>query len=219
MTDVFAHKQVAELGSLDEGHDLDGTPSFLSGALPDRVGHRPHVESCLPQAQMDQQSPGDVMEGLVVAARTLTKGLVTEGPLSMPPNYISFHLNSREIPNGACMTPGGPLYGTEFAHIRSLWRPPEDAIMLEEVSKKGKRWHSIQGGGQGSMCLCLTLRDADHVIHSGWGERRLLEGEEISGRALPHGLVLVYAPRSLDEVPVVIRILEASLKYATSTER
>ena len=63
------------------------------------------------------------------------------------------------MPFEASMTPGGPSKGREFAHIHTKYFPESN--------------HKNQGGGQGSMHVCLSLKDAANVIDTRWGERHL----------------------------------------------
>ena len=114
------------------------------------------------------------------------------------------------------MTPGGPACGREFAHIHTLYRPDDDPFVVAQ-KRAGARWQSYQGGGQGSLHLCLTLRDAAAVLAAGWGEAHLLAGRAMGpGARVPRGLVLVYAPRDAGEVDVALRVLKASLAFAKS---
>ena len=111
------------------------------------------------------------------------------------------------MPLEASMTPGGPRKGREFAHIHTKYDP--------EYTDKN------QGGGQGSIHLCLSLKDAATVLEARWGERHLNAGEVFNKKwapdlTLPRGLVLVYAPRNEKEVDTVLKILEASYAYASS---
>ena len=176
--------------------------------------------NCLPHAQMEQQSPDDVFNSMKAqATEMLSPFMVVAGAttVSMPSTYPAFHLcEPCEMPEEACMTPGGPSCGREFAHIHTLYRPDDDPFVVRK-REQGARWQSYQGGGQGSLHMCLTLRDAAAVLSSGWGEPHLLAGQEMApGMCVPRGLVLVYAPRNLDEVSTVIGILKASLQFARS---
>ena len=112
------------------------------------------------------------------------------------------------------MTPGGPTQA-EFAHIHTLY---EEDSHPDVISAKARApWQGYQGGGQGSMHLCLTLKDAASVAASGWGEAHLLAGMEMGGgMRVARGTMLVYAPRSMDEVKTVLLILQASLDFASS---
>ena len=67
------------------------------------------------------------------------------------------------------------------------------------------------------MHTALTLADAAAAIDAGWAEPHLLAGRTMGGgRAVPAGLVLVYAPRTAAEVPTVLEIIRAALAFATS---
>ena len=63
------------------------------------------------------------------------------------------------------MSPGGPRPGaTEFAHIHTQYYAPDS----EFAQAQGTRpWQAWQGGGQGSMHLCLTLQDTATVLENG----------------------------------------------------
>ena len=114
------------------------------------------------------------------------------------------------------MTPGGPTQGREFAHIHTLYKEDSHPDVIS-AKARGTPWQGYQGGGQGSMHLCLTLKDAASVAASGWGEAHLLAGMEMGGGVrVARGTMLVYAPRSMDEVKTVLLILQASLEFASS---
>ena len=61
------------------------------------------------------------------------------------------------------------------------------------------------------MHLTLHPHDAALVISSGWGERHPLAGRQIFGkRLLPSGFVMVYAPRTEEQVAVLMEIVRAA---------
>ena len=91
------------------------------------------------------------------------------------------------------MTPGGPDRGREFAHIHTAYKEDSHPDVIS-AKAKGVPWQGYQGGGQGSMHLCLTLKDAASVVESGWGETHLLAGMEMGGGTrVARGTMLVYA--------------------------
>jgi hypothetical protein len=212
---------------------LDGfekCDSFLQRDLPERSGPRPECENCLPHAQMDQQSSAELFEKLKERALSLLGKHVTVGKstVSMPSTFPAFHLVCQEcnsnsnstsmMPVDACMTPGGPTCGSEFAHVHARYYSHNSTHAL---ANNHKRWQEWQGGGQGSMHLCLTLKDAGTVLEKNWGERHLLAGggDDSSPRppgVVPNGLVLVYSPRTPDELEVSLKILQASFLFAQS---
>ena len=114
------------------------------------------------------------------------------------------------------MTLGGPCCGLEFAHVHTK-SIPDDHPLAVSAKRQGAPWQAYQGGGQGSMHVCLTLRDAAAVLDAGWGELHLLAGQSMGpGARVPRGLVLIYAPRDEEEVAVVTDILAASHAFSKS---
>ena len=215
---------------------------LLEDEIPQRVGDRPDCESCLPHAQMNQQSSDDVFKYLKERAlEQMTSNddvKIGKSTVSMPSTFPAFHLichacndsnNSNpevsvssktipgmKMPEEACMTPGGPTCGTEFAHIHTRYYP-SDSLFAKEQTSKARRWQEWQGGGQGSMHMCLTLKDAALVLQRGWGERHLLAGNSESvGFNVPSGLVLIYAPRTIEESNICMKFLYASKSFAKS---
>eukprot|EP01043_Picozoa_sp_COSAG02_P049897 COSAG02_NODE_5063_length_4677_cov_9.641110_2_plen_269_part_00 len=198
--------------------DFEAAVAYLAAPLPHRVGERPSTQACLPHAQMSDQSSDGVMEALLEGARQLTepKAVADRSTVSMPSTFPAFHLKSKEIPEEATMTPGGPTRGREFAHIHTLYKEDSNPDVIS-AKARGVPWQGYQGGGQGSMHLCLTLKDAASVVAGGWGETHLLAGMEMGGgMRVARGTLLVYAPRSMDEVQTVLLILQASLDFASS---
>ncbi|MBY6364604.1 luciferase domain-containing protein [Rhodococcoides corynebacterioides] len=61
----------------------------------------------------------------------------------------------------------------------------------------------------GSMHMVFSGRDAAQILDKGWGERHGLAGRG----PLPITYLLIYAPRSADELRVVAILLDASLAY------
>lgn len=200
--------------------DYESSHAYLTSALPPREGQRPKTESCLPHAQMEAESPDDVLEALTTAAAaSLGKNVVqSRSTVSVPSTWPAYHLcmpcSDDAMPHEACMTPGGPACGLEFAHVHARYIPGDHPTAVE-AKARGLPWQAYQGGGQGSMHLCLTLRDAAAVMEAGWGELHLLAGQAMGpGAKVPRGLVLIYAPRTVEEVSTVVKILEASHTFA-----
>ena len=111
---------------------------------------------------------------------------------------------------------GGPACGLEFAHVHARYIPSDHPTAVQ-AKARGLPWQEYQGGGQGSMHMCISLRDAAAVLDAGWGELHLLAGRAMGpGAKVPRGLVLVYAPRTAEEVSTVVRILGASHAFARS---
>jgi hypothetical protein len=202
--------------------DYASSPSFLPAPLAPRAGPRPRTMTCLPHAQMEAESPDGVFEALKAAAtkRLGETARVDRTTVSVPSTWPAFHLcepcAAERMPHEACMTPGGPRRGLEFAHVHAKYIPEEHPTAVA-ARRQGAPWQAYQGGGQGSMHMCLTLRDAAAVLDAGWGELHLLAGQRMGpGASVPRGLVLVYAPRDEAEVALVIDILAASHAFSKS---
>lgn len=58
----------------------------------------------------------------------------------------------------------------------------------------------------------LSAADAKVVLDRGWGERHGLSGKK--GLGIPLGYVMVFAPRSTEEVETVGMIATAAARYA-----
>jgi len=222
-------QEICHRSNSDKADDLSAMPGFeespvfLSAAyedgdewqaLPHRSGSRPECQSCLPHAQMTDQTPDEIFDVLVERATALkNEGAETgRSHVSMPSTFPAFHLRGRrKMPKEARMI------HREFAHIHKKYLS-DDHPRVIAANRQGQSWQSYQGGGQGSMHMCLSLKDAATVIRSGWGEPHILAGADMGGMKLARGLVLVYAPRTLEEVDTVLKILSASLSFAKSKD-
>lgn len=66
---------------------------------------------------------------------------------------------------------------------------------------------------EGSSHVTLSLADAEEVMTKGWGERH-----KLSGKGLPWGYVLLYAPRNEEEITVLGRLLRAGVRFISAGE-
>jgi len=64
-----------------------------------------------------------------------------------------------------------------------------------------------------SVHVCLHPLDAAEVVDKGWGELFPLNGQKAAFGRLDEGLVLLYAPRSEDELEVILKIVNAGILY------
>ena len=60
-----------------------------------------------------------------------------------------------------------------------------------------------------SAHVTLSFADAQEVISKGFGERHRLSGT----RMLPLGYTMLYVPRSIEEVDVLVEIFQAGIDY------
>lgn len=91
----------------------------------------------------------------------------------------------------------------------------KDTYSIPLLIKRARRELVHVHGTDMSGHLCLSLADAKEVLEKKWGERQRLSGS----RLIPLGYVLLYIPRTLEEVEVYLRIIEAGIEYARSNGR
>ena len=68
----------------------------------------------------------------------------------------------------------------------------------------------VHCGAEGSCHAVLSAADAKVVLEKGWGERHGLSGR---GVGVPLGYVMVFAPRSVEEVEVIGMVARAAARY------
>jgi hypothetical protein len=78
----------------------------------------------------------------------------------------------------------------------------------------GTEFAHVHGKQDGSLHLVLSEADAALVLERGWGELHLMAGQRLRDLSLPNGLIMIYAPRTMDEIVTVLRIVRASWAYA-----
>ena len=66
----------------------------------------------------------------------------------------------------------------------------------------------------GSMHLTWSASDAKYVIEQGWGEDHYL----VTQGRYPPGLIMVFSPRSYEELDIVKQIVARSYMFATGKE-
>lgn len=76
---------------------------------------------------------------------------------------------------------------------------------------RGREFAHFHPGPDWSLHLALPDATADLVIERGWAELHLIARTE----HLPGSVVMVYAPRDPGEAEVVLRLLQASLEFAS----
>ena len=86
--------------------------------------------------------------------------------------------------------------------------------MLREISH-------VHSSGDHSIHVTLSQQDCIKVLNAGWGQRHGLAGVktlELLGFALSYQYILLYAPRDIAEIQIVMEIVEASIKYMSNDE-
>ncbi|KAJ0414805.1 hypothetical protein BJY00DRAFT_18791 [Aspergillus carlsbadensis] len=163
--------------------------------LPEREGQRPRLGSfAVPQRQVDQ-----------VPSREIKDKLMTE--------YEAFLARNKHIID---RVPSILEKYTDAAHVcHDIPLTPIAAQLKREICH-------VHGTSDHSIHVTLAPADCKRVIESGWGQRFPLAGTSLFrnltlGRlpVIPREYILVYAPRTEEEIAVVMRIVEASVQYVT----
>lgn len=68
--------------------------------------------------------------------------------------------------------------------------------------------HAGTGSGEYSMHMCLSPMDCKEVISKKWGERMTLAGSFV-----PHEYLIIYTPRTKEELEVVKSIINAAILF------
>ena len=171
--------------------------------LPNRRGPRPTVAGIAPHRQTTQKGSPEMQLALANAFTSLESSnasLISTGISCFEHHNLALFFSPRPIhvqapadtfiqmsalkTDHTCVLPPNPLNQT-------CGRPAEIAHL-----------HTIDS----SMHMTLHPADAAVVINRGWGERHPLAGR---GSWVPRGFVMVYAPRSHDEIDVLMEIVRA----------
>ena len=107
---------------------------------------------------------------------------------------------------------------------KSVLEAHASAIFLKEdvpassVARGAQREIShVHSSGDYSIHVTLSPQDCIKVLDAGWGQRHGLSGVEplkwIVGVAVSRQYVLLYAPRDVPEIQVVMKIVQASVNY------
>ena len=167
-----------------------GTASDSQGlnAMPPRPGARPTIAPfAIPHRQTDQLNSEAQRE----RQKSVFKAIVDENQrlVHYRKSYFEAHndavfLKNPETGNQAIV----PTSHGEIGHVH-----PSD----------------------GSMHFSLSPSDTKEVLEKGWGELHGLAGQSYEkGRSLPATYVLVYAPRTEDELALIRQILQAAIQYS-----
>ncbi|KAH8705565.1 hypothetical protein BGW36DRAFT_393147 [Talaromyces proteolyticus] len=166
---------------------------YPNGKLPKREGKVPRVGiHAIPQRQLDQVPSQSIREKLADAFTTLVKN-------------------------------NPSLLKTATSH----WERRTEALWLSDGAKetslsKGEVSH-IHGTSDHSVHVILSPADAKKVIEANWGQRHALSGAKVLFGtfelpwvfAIPSTYLLIYAPRSEEEVKVVMEIVKGGVRYMT----
>lgn len=164
------------------------TPSYLTTPLQQRKGPRPRI---MARTMPHRQVPEPIDPAARERLLNLMKDLAAQYPhlLTVAPSK----------------TEGG---STDAIYAR------EDLETLNPVAKKDtllKREIAHAHPSDNSLHVWMSEADARKVVETGWGERFPLG-------FVSKGWVMIYAPRSGEEVDVVVGIVRAGVGWVTGVE-
>ena len=167
--------------------------------LPRRQGSRPQVAGIAPHRQITQKPSPEVHEALAAAHKELEFS---------NSNTVSTGVSCFEHHNLALFFSPCSTFKRNPEALSSSALDLSQSTMLRPLNSTcGKpaeisHMHAIDG----SMHLTLHPADAALVLANGWGEMHPLAGR---GSWVPRGFVMVYAPRTKDDIKVVMDIVRA----------
>ena len=171
-----------------------------SHTLAQRQSDRPKVAGLAPQRQLTQRGTNEDVQRLSVAMRALAASnpdFVQTG-ISCFEKFSLALFMSRTLANVSTVV-DKKNRKCEVIRNATCGMPPEIAHMH---------------GSEGSLHLTLHPEDAAVVIKRGWGERHPLSGRW----SVPRGFVMVYAPKTEEELNAVMAIIRAGCWWVGSVE-
>ncbi|KAL2069862.1 hypothetical protein VTL71DRAFT_14541 [Oculimacula yallundae] len=164
---------------------LEVGTSFLPGELPERVGPRPEISKWMAPHRQTSQLTGDDMHKLLAEAM----------------DDLATKYSSHTMVRTSVLEKSGDAFLVA-----------DGVVTPNSVAKSTKREiaHVHAGAGSGDYSLHMSLSPADckEVISKKWGERMTL-----SGTLVPHEYLIVYTPRTKEEVEIVKTIVAASIEF------
>lgn len=160
-----------------------------SNKLPKRPGPRPKVAGLAPHRQMTQRTSAAMYSALAAEI----KRIATANSDVLYEATSCFEKHSTGLFTNSALLIKQPTCNGEVCHS-----------------------HSIDG----SMHLTLHPADVKMVLERGWGERHPLAIEDgwWKGRFVPAGFVMIYAPRNMEELECVVRIIQAASWWVNGIE-
>jgi len=95
-------------------------------------------------------------------------------------------------------------------HVDAVWIVPDEAKGPPEAFIDEAEFCHVHTAGGGFCHLTLPPGICEAVKEQGWAELHLLVG----GGTMPETVHLVYAPRDLSELEILMRIVRASRDFA-----
>ncbi|KAH8803796.1 hypothetical protein F5882DRAFT_139903 [Hyaloscypha sp. PMI_1271] len=168
----------------------NGTQSFLQGNLPEREGPRPEIIKFMAPHRQTSQLTGDDMHQLLLTA-------VEE---------IAVKHSAHVVVRTSVLEKSG-----EALLLADHITTPHS--ICGKTKREIAHVHAGVGSGEYSMHMCLSPMDCKEVITKKWGERMTLAGVFV-----PHEYLIIYTPRTKDELEVVKSIVTAAVFFMTGAQ-
>ncbi len=97
----------------------------------------------------------------------------------------------------------------------ALWLDEGQPCNCENGFMVGREFAHIHPAYDGSLHVALSEEDFKIVIDANWGEKHPLAGQGF----IPATIALVYAPRNIEEMDEVMKIVNASLTNARKSQK
>ncbi|EHY55124.1 hypothetical protein HRR83_005623 [Exophiala dermatitidis] len=162
--------------------------------LPERKGPRPTLgRHAVPQRQMDQFAPEEIQKNLI----TSFESIVTKNP-----HLIQFKPSQYERRHEAIWV------------ADSVDASKTPAPFGNNKNKYPLEISHVHPNADCSVHVVLAPRDAARVIRAGWGQLHGLAGSKV----IPRSYVFLYAPRTQEELNVIMELVRAGIGYVTGTD-
>lgn len=168
---------------------------FLPDSLPKREGKRPKIgPHPIPQRQLDQLAPNHIKADLIARFETLALQAQENGLTEW---RQSVHERQHR---GVFVSPD---------------RKPWNEVAQET---RGEIAH-VHAGLDCTLHVVMAPADCKKVIDAGWGQRHGLDGVKVIkgafGFTIPVNYVLIYAPRSGEEIEQALGFVKAAIAFMT----
>jgi hypothetical protein len=155
--------------------------------------------------QLTQVSPPDVRETLKDWMASALPGTVTGtseiSDVAKMKRWMAATFPDKPIPHDLPME-------SAFGVFLDGGLPPADAILMPpSLTREFAHLHP-----DGSLHLALSREDQEELLAAGWGERHPLHGQQVN-------VVMLYGPRTTEEVRVAKTVVLAAYRYATGHDR
>lgn len=186
--------------------------TFADGKLPQRNGETPAVgPHVVPQRQIDQISGGDIQK---VRFGQFNALIEISADLENKQDFVSaFYALASKNSHIIKIAPSNAE-----RHSDAMWLLDNIPHAREAFQTGGEVAH-IHETGDHSLHVVLSPADAKKVIEAGWGQRHAFAGwKPLGGRLekivdIPATYLLIYTPRTSDEIEIVLEIVKAAMRH------